>query len=48
MCLAIPGQIIEIVDEGNRLAKVAELAVGALPGEALGWLGTATLGNALG
>ena len=22
MCLAIPGQIIEIVDEGNRLAKV--------------------------
>ena len=22
MCLAIPGQIVEIVDEGNRLAKV--------------------------
>jgi hydrogenase expression/formation protein HypC len=22
ICLAIPGQIIEIVDEGNRLAKV--------------------------
>ena len=22
MCLAIPGHIIEIVDEGNRLAKV--------------------------
>jgi hydrogenase expression/formation protein HypC len=22
MCLAIPGQIVEVVDEGNRLAKV--------------------------
>ena len=22
MCLAIPGQVIEFVDEGNRLAKV--------------------------
>jgi hydrogenase expression/formation protein HypC len=22
VCLAIPGQIVEIVDEGNRLAKV--------------------------
>ena len=22
MCLGIPGQIVEIVDEGNRLAKV--------------------------
>ena len=22
MCLAIPGQVIEIVDEANRLAKV--------------------------
>ena len=22
MCLAIPGQIIEVVDEANRLAKV--------------------------
>ena len=22
MCLAIPGQIVEIVDQGNRLAKV--------------------------
>ena len=22
MCLAIPGQIVEIVDEANRLAKV--------------------------
>jgi len=22
MCLAIPGQVLEIVDEGNRLAKV--------------------------
>ena len=22
MCLAIPGRIIEVVDEGNRLAKV--------------------------
>ena len=22
MCLAIPGQILEVVDEGNRLAKV--------------------------
>jgi hydrogenase expression/formation protein HypC len=22
MCLAVPGQILEIVDEGNRLAKV--------------------------
>jgi hydrogenase expression/formation protein HypC len=22
MCLAIPGQVVEIVDEGNRLAKV--------------------------
>jgi hydrogenase expression/formation protein HypC len=22
MCLAVPGQIVEIVDEGNRLAKV--------------------------
>ena len=22
MCLAVPGRIIEIVDEGNRLAKV--------------------------
>lgn len=22
MCLAIPGQIVEIVDEGNRLARV--------------------------
>jgi hydrogenase expression/formation protein HypC len=22
MCLAIPGQIIELVDEGNRIAKV--------------------------
>lgn len=22
MCLAIPGQVVEVVDEGNRLAKV--------------------------
>jgi hydrogenase expression/formation protein HypC len=22
MCLAIPGQIVEVVDEGNRLARV--------------------------
>ncbi len=22
MCLAIPGQVVELVDEGNRLAKV--------------------------
>jgi hydrogenase expression/formation protein HypC len=22
MCLAIPGQVVEIVDEGNRLARV--------------------------
>jgi hydrogenase expression/formation protein HypC len=22
MCLAIPGQVVEMVDEGNRLAKV--------------------------
>ena len=22
MCLAIPGQVVEIVDEANRLAKV--------------------------
>ena len=22
MCLAIPGQVIEVVDEGNRLARV--------------------------
>ena len=22
MCLAIPGQIVEVVDEANRLAKV--------------------------
>ena len=22
MCLAIPGQVVQIVDEGNRLAKV--------------------------
>ena len=25
MCLAIPGQILEVVDETNRLAKVDEL-----------------------
>ena len=24
MCLAIPGQVVEIVDEENRLAKVDE------------------------
>ncbi|MGI8904151.1 MAG: HypC/HybG/HupF family hydrogenase formation chaperone [Solirubrobacteraceae bacterium] len=39
MCLAIPGQIVEIVDEGNRLAKVdvagvrRNVNVGLLDGE---------------
>jgi hydrogenase expression/formation protein HypC len=27
MCLAIPGQIIEMVDEGNRLARVDVVGV---------------------
>ena len=39
MCLAIPGQVIEIVDEANRLAKVdvagvrRNVNVGLLDGE---------------
>ena len=39
MCLAIPGQIVAIVDEGNRLAKVdvagvrRNVNVGLLDGE---------------
>jgi hydrogenase expression/formation protein HypC len=42
MCLAIPGQILEIVDEPNRLAKVdvagvrRSVNIGLLDGEAGG------------
>jgi hydrogenase expression/formation protein HypC len=39
MCLAIPGQVLEIVDEGNRLARVdvagvrRNVSVGLLDGD---------------
>ena len=45
MCLAIPGQVIEIVDEANRLAKVdvagvrRNVNVGLLDGEVGGGVG---------
>lgn len=45
MCLAIPGQVVELVDDANRLARV-EIAgvrrtvnVGLLDGEAPGGVG---------
>lgn len=42
MCLAIPGQVVEVVDESNRLAKVdvagvrRNVNIGLLDGEAGG------------
>ena len=40
MCLAIPGQVVEMIDEANRLAKVdvagvqRNVNIGLLDGEA--------------
>ena len=45
MCLAIPGQVIEIVDDNNRLAKVdvagvrRNVNIGLLDGDAGGGVG---------
>ena len=48
MCLAIPGRIVEVVDESNRLAKVdvagvqRNVNIGLLDGETVTASGPAT------